>query len=81
MVGHGVDHVTLSRMGRSLNLDKGHGLSMSKKYFGGEQRLDVGGTNAYVAIAGESLKSSDVKEILTYQLLAQVLGTAPKVHR
>ena len=50
VAGHGIDHGTLSRLGSSLNLDKGHGITQPSKYFGGEVRQEDNGSQAVIAI-------------------------------
>lgn len=78
LVGHGIDHSTLSRLGNALALDRGHGPTQPSKYFGGEIRENAGGNLTVIAIGGESGPIDNAKESLAFMLLKNVLGTGPK---
>lgn len=79
LLGHGVESRDMSRFGNLLNLEKGHGLSQSSKYHGGEERCAIGGNLTCVAIAGESAPASDAKEALAANLLKIILGDGSRV--
>jgi len=81
VAGHGIDHGTLSRLGSSLNLDKGHGITQPSKYFGGEVRENSTGNQTVIAIGGESGPADNAREALAFALLKNVLGAGPKIKR
>jgi hypothetical protein len=81
LVGHGIDHMTMSRLGQQFDLEKGHGPTVPGKYFGADLREDRAGSQAYVALAAESAPSSDVKAGLAFMLLKNVLGNGPRILR
>ena len=53
----------MNKYGNILNLEKGHGLIQSSKYYGGEERENSTGNVTYIAI-GESYESFDHKRAL-----------------
>lgn len=81
MAGSGIDHSTLSRLGNSLALDKGHGPTESNQYFGGEMREECGGNLTSIAIAGQSCGLSNAREAMSFALLKNVLGTGSGIKR
>lgn len=81
MAGSGIDHSTLSRLGNSLALEKGHGPTQSNQYFGGEMREECGGNLTTIAIAGQSCGMSNAREALSFELLKNVLGTGSGIKR
>jgi len=81
VAGHGIDHGTLSRLGSSLNLDKGHGITQPSKYFGGEVRQEDNGSQAVIAIGGETGGADNAREAMAFALLKNVLGTGTNIKR
>lgn len=76
LVGMDIDHDVLAGYGEKLELAKSSSNSSSAvKYFGGgEERLDCGGKEAFVAIAAASAPATNVKEAVAFMLLQHVLG-------
>merc|ERR1719410_2520403 len=79
--GHGIDHGTLSRLGNSLSLDKGHGITQPSQYFGGEVREIGSGSQTVIAIGGESGPADNAREAMAFTLLKIVLGTGTNIKR
>ena len=79
--GHGIDHGTLSRLGNSLSLDKGHGITQPSQYFGGEVREIDSGSQTVIAIGGESGPADNAREAMAFTLLKIVLGTGTNIKR
>ena len=50
------------------------GPSNQSKYVGGEQRVDAGGSSAYVAIAAEAAGANNLKECVAMLVLQRILG-------
>jgi len=76
LVGVGVDTMHLTRMADLLHLTKEKGPADAKaQYFGGEQRLDLGGGSTSVILAAEVTP----KEALAAELLLTAMGNGPSI--
>eukprot|EP00088_Acartia_fossae_P002638 TRINITY_DN11094_c0_g1_i1.p1 TRINITY_DN11094_c0_g1~~TRINITY_DN11094_c0_g1_i1.p1 ORF type:complete len:457 (-),score=182.33 TRINITY_DN11094_c0_g1_i1:163-1503(-) len=82
LVGVGVPHSELVRYGELLSLEEGAGPSaIASKFNAGEQRLETGGSMAYVALAAAAPGATSVKEALACMLLQRVLGSGAHTKR
>jgi len=79
LLGHGIESREMAKFSNLLNLEKGHGLSPTSKYYGGEERSGSGGNLTCVAIAGETAPSRNSKDAIAAMLLKNILGSGSNV--
>jgi len=76
LVGVGIDTMQLTKMASTLDLPSGKGATEAKtQYFGGEERLDLGGGATSVILAAEV----SPKEALAARLLVTAMGNGPSI--
>jgi len=76
LVGVGIDTMHLTRMASVLQLSSEKGAADAKaQYFGGEQRMDLGGGSTSVILAAEVTP----KEALAAELLLTAMGNGPSI--
>jgi ubiquinol-cytochrome c reductase core subunit 2 len=82
LVGVGVSHAALTKYAELLSLEEGSGPSnLATKFYAGEERMETGGSLAYVALAASVPGATSVKEALACMLLQRILGMGAQVKR